>query len=110
MNDSNILIMTTHSPYLINFLSISIQGAYLLCEIEKSGNATKLRDRLNTVVPIQSTVSGDDVVVYQLDEESGLISKLATLEGVPSDQNYLNQSLRHGNEMFDALLEIEEEL
>lgn len=110
LNDNNKLIMTTHSPYLINFLSISVQGAYLLCEIEKRGNATKLRDRLNNVVPIQSTVSGDDVVVYQLDEESGLISKLATLEGIPSDQNYLNQSLRHGNEMFDALLEIEEEL
>jgi ABC-type lipoprotein export system ATPase subunit len=109
-NENNKLIMTTHSPYLINYLSISIQGDYLLSQIAKKGNSKELIQRLDAVVPIKSIISGDDAVVYQLDEKNGTILKLANTEGIPSDKNFLNQSLRHGNELFDSLLEIEEEL
>ncbi len=110
MNKSNKLIITTHSPYLINYLSIAIQGSYLFSEIANKGNSKDLFKRLESVVPIKAIVSGDDVIVYQLDEEKGEISKLGNTEGIPSDKNFLNQSIRHGNEMFDSLLEIEEEL
>ncbi len=51
-----------------------------------------------------------DVVVYQLNEVDGTINKLASPEGIPSDKNYLNQSIREGNLLFDSLLEIEEKL
>jgi ABC-type lipoprotein export system ATPase subunit len=119
--DGNRLIITTHSPYLINFLSIAIQGAYLLTKIEENPtNATdsgvynlvdnSLKDRLNEIVSVISVVSSDDVVIYELDEADGTIRKLPNPEGIPSDKNYLNMSLRKGNELFDSLLEIEEEL
>lgn len=110
MNAGNKLIVTTHSPYVINYLSIAIQGEYLLKKINKSSKSKNLIDKLEKIIPVKSVVPATDVVVYQLDESNGTIVKLPNPEGIPSDKNYLNQSLRHGNEMFDKLLEIEEEL
>lgn len=122
LSEGNKLIMTTHSPYIINYLSIAIQGAYLLNKIKESpknlnDTAVKynledktLEDRLNEIVSIKSVVSSDNVVIYELDEIKGIIKKLTTYEGIPSDKNYLNKSLADGNYLFDALLEIEEDL
>ncbi len=101
--------MTTHSPYLINFLSIAIEGSVLFEKI-KNSSRPELLEKLEKIIPTQSLVSGSDVVVYQLDESDGTIKKLPNPEGIPSDKNYLNQLLRQGNELFDKLLEIEEEL
>lgn len=122
LSNGNKLIMTTHSPYIINYLSIAIQGAYLLNKIKESPKdlndaAVKynlenktLEDRLNEIVTVKSVVSSDDIVIYQLDETNGIITKLPDPEGIPSDKNYLNQSIAEGNRLFDSLLEIEEEL
>lgn len=110
INVGNKLIMTTHSPYIINFLSIAIQGEYLKSKIEKSVKANQLISKLNKIISVKSLVSSDAVVVYQLDETDGSIKKLSTPEGIPADNNYLNNSLREGNQLFDSLLEIEEEL
>ncbi len=123
INEGSKLIMTTHSPYLINFLSIAIQGEFLLDKII-NGNSNKVamdkyrlgknektfKERLNDIVPIKSLVNYKQVVIYELDEKNGTIKTLPSSYGIPSDKNYLNQSLRHGNEMFDGLLEIEQEL
>lgn len=109
-NDGNKLIITTHSPYLINYLSIAIQGAELLKAIKKSDKAVELTRKLGEVVPLKSVINAEDAVIYQMDEERGTISKLPDFSGIPSDKNYLNQSIREGNKMFDKLLEIEEEL
>jgi len=109
MNDGNKLIMTTHSPYLINYLSIAIQGKYLQNEIKKH-NKTDLLAELDKKISQKSLIDSSDVVVYQLNEENGTINKLANSEGIPSDKNYLNQSIREGNILFDSLLEIEEKL
>lgn len=110
MDKGNILIMTTHSPYIINYLSVAIQGEYLKTKISFSNRSEELLERLNKIVPVKSVVSSSDVVIYQLDEKNGRIKKLPDFEGIPSDKNYLNSSLREGNQLFDSLLEIEEEL
>lgn len=109
MNDGNKLIMTTHSPYLINYLSIAIQGKYLQNEIKKH-KKTSLLEELEEKISQKSLIDSSDVIIYQLNEEEGTISKLANPEGIPSDKNYLNQSIREGNLLFDSLLEIEEKL
>lgn len=103
----NKLIMTTHSPYIINYLSIAIQAGYLKEKI-KSNNF--LLKKLDSIVPLSSTVNSKEVSIYQLDEEKGTISKLNSYEGIPSDKNLLNESLADGNSLFDSLLEIEQEL
>ncbi len=105
--ENNKLILTTHSPYIINYLSIAIQAYYLKQQI-KSNN--ELKEKLNKVVPLASAVNPDEVSVYQFDETKGTISKLQDYKGIPSDQNYLNNLLQDTNIMFDKLLEIEQEL
>jgi predicted ATPase len=109
MKAGNQLILTTHSPYIINYLSIAIQGGYLKGKIDADTEGSKYLDRLDKVVPLKSLVTASDVVVYQLDD-AGNIMKLPDYEGIPSDGNYLNASLAEGNTLFDNLLEIEEDL
>ncbi len=110
MNKGNKLILTTHSPYIINYLSIAIQGEYLEKEIKKSVNKDVLLPKLYSLIPKNSLISASNVVVYQLDEKDGSVKKLETIDGIPSDKNYLNNTLGESNLLFDALLEIEQEL
>ncbi len=109
-NKGNKLIMTTHSPYIVNFISIAIQGENLSRLTDKSNKKELLRDKLDKVVSKDSLISSDKVAIYQLNEKEGSILKLDTYEGIPSDKNYLNDILIEGNNLFDNLLEIEEEL
>ena len=109
-NEGNKLIITTHSPYLINFLSIAIQGSALYESIKESNKAPALTKKLEDVVPVKALQKARDVAIYQMDEKNGTISMLTDYAGIPSDNNYLNQQIRQGNALFDRLLEIEEEL
>ena len=110
MNKGNKLVMTTHSPYIINFLSIAIQGEYLVGKIKKSAKKDDLLHKLYNIIPKESLISAKNVIVYQLDELDGSIKKLESINGIPSDKNYLNYSLEESNLLFDSLLEIEQEL
>lgn len=110
MNKGNKLILTTHSPYIINYLSIAIQAEYLDNKIRKSSNKDILLTKLYQFVPKDSLIPANNVVVYQLDEKDGSIKKLETIEGIPSDKNFLNETLAESNLLFDSLLEIEQEL
>ena len=101
--------MTTHSPYVVNCLSIVIQGYELKSKVEKSDKADLLREKLYKVVSEKSLVSPNTVAIYELDAK-GMIRRLPDFEGIPSDSNVLNEMLKEGNLIFDALLEIEEAL
>ena len=109
MTKNNQLIMTTHSPYVINYLSLAVQGFTLKNKIGASQHPEPLLQRLNSIISVDSLIDPSDLIIYQLDE-NGTITKLPAFEGVPSDRNYLNDSLMSANQMFDALLDIEEEL
>jgi hypothetical protein len=106
----NMLIMTTHSPYLINFMNIAIYGAELLKKINTSSKKELLENELCKIIPQGALTACDDVSIYQLDETKGSISKLPSPYGIPSDDNFLNNLLQHGNDEFDKLLDIEEKL
>ena len=95
---------------LINYLSIAIQAEYLENKIKKTPNKADLLTELYKVVPKESLVSAKNVVIYQLDENNGSVKKLETIDGIPSDKNFLNETLAESNFLFDALLEIEQEL
>lgn len=109
MTAGNRLILTTHSPYILNYLSIAIQGDYLFEKLKSNPLSAELKKRLNKIVPLKSVISALDVVIYQLDEK-GNIKKLPSYEGIPSDRNFLNASLAEGNNLFGSLIEIEQEL
>lgn len=110
MNADNKLIITTHSPYIVNFISIAIQGGYLRDKIIEEKGDKELLDKLNKVVSEKALISAKNVVVYQLDENDGSVKRLSSAEGIPTDKNYLNDFLKEGNQLFDSLLEIEEEI
>lgn len=103
----NQLMLTTHSPYIVNYLSLAIQGKHLQQRIIERG-CEDLLSELYKVVPEQALLSADDVVIYQCSEIDGSINRLSSFEGIPSDRNLLNDWLQEGNELFDRLLELEE--
>ncbi len=99
----NRLIMTTHSPYIINYLTLAVK-AYKI----KSGRTGEDQlDKIAEIVPLQSTVSPNDLVIYEMNEHSGSIKRLEDYKGLPSDENYLNDRLAETNELFTKLQEIE---
>lgn len=104
INKGNKLIITTHSPYLINYLSLAVKASYLKSRIHDES----IKEKLNSIIPIKSTVSGDDLVIYELNEIDGSIKKLETHNGLPSDANELNERLDESNELFAQLLEIQQ--
>jgi ABC-type ATPase involved in cell division len=110
MSVGNKLILTTHSPYIIIFLSIAIQGKYLQDKILSSNSGKELLEKLNKIVSLKSVFLSSDSVIYQLNESDGSIKKLPNSEGIPSDKNLLNNMIAEGNHLFDSLLEIEEEI
>ncbi len=110
ISPGNQLIITTHSPFIINYLSIAIRGRYLKDKIDASPKAETLIPKLNKIVSVNSLISSETTIVYQFDETDGSIKELSSREGIPSDNNYLNDNLREGNKLFDSLLEIEEDL
>ncbi|RBI92418.1 ATP-binding protein [Elizabethkingia miricola] len=105
-NGNNMLIMTTHSPYLINYLTLAVEADKLKVKVKKS--SVELKNKFSEIVPLNSTLNGDNLVVYQL--EDGSITKLRTYKGLPSDENYLNDGLAESNELFSKLLDIEDKL
>jgi len=106
MTDGNRLIVTTHSPYIINYLTLAVKADFL----KKRTKTEALRNKLNSIVPLSSTVRSDDLVIYELDERDGSIKKLETYNGLPSDENELNEKLGESNELFAQLLEIQQSL
>lgn len=105
--EHNRLVLTTHSPYVVNYLSLAIQGRHLqkrLIEQKREDLLPSLYD----IVPEEALLQADDVAIYQCNERDGSITRLPCFEGIPSDRNLLNDWLRAGNELFDQLLELEE--
>lgn len=102
----NQLLLTTHSPYIINYLTLAIKAKTVW---QKIRHLPEIEAKLNQIVPINSCIAPDNAVVYELSEE-GIIRKLLTYQGVLSDNNYLNDFLAETNELFDNLLNLEEEI
>ena len=108
MTEANKLIMTTHSPYLINYLTHAVKASMVLEKVNRSNNKEELTNKLNEIVPLNSIVGSNEWVVYELNESDGSIVKLKDYKGLPSDENYLNESLGKANDIFINLLEIED--
>jgi predicted ATPase len=109
LTEGNTLILTTYSPYIINYLTLAIKGYQVLQKILDLPNSNLLKEQLENIVPQASCVCDEDSIVYEL-TEGGEIIKLSTYEGLPTDENYLNSFLAETNNLFDDLLEIEEQI
>ncbi len=106
-NPENELLITTHSPYIISYLTLAIKSYNVQEKITQSNKQDDLNKKLAQIIPLPSVIHGRQVIIYEL-TENGSINKLPTFDGLPSDNNFLNQQLADSNELFDQLLEIEE--
>ncbi|MBF0379114.1 MAG: ATP-binding protein [Desulfamplus sp.] len=105
--ENNQLIITTHSPYIINYLTLSIKAGIVKGKITCNDKSHKLLEELSAIIPLNSTVNHSVVSIYQLDD-FGEIKKLPDYKGLPSDENYLNEFLAESNDLFIKMMEIEE--
>lgn len=105
----NSLILTTHSPYIINYLSLAIKAYAIKGKIVEEKRST-LIPKLTAIVPEASAISGRSVAVYELGQDGSIRQLESWGDGIPSDRNNLNELLRMNNELFNDLLELEDEL
>lgn len=108
MSPGNKLIMTTHSPYLINYLTLAVKADSLIDKSMNYKGEGDFKTAISNIVPWDSILKATDLVIYELDEKDGVIKKLGNYNGIPSDGNYLNERMAEGNELFGKLLDIEE--
>jgi len=98
--EDNQLVITTHSPYVIDYTSLAIKAASISVRTESQETA------LEKIVPKASRINGKDICVYQI--RDGKIMTLEKYDNMPSDDNFLNRELSDTNELFGQLLELEE--
>jgi predicted ATPase len=103
--ETNKIVITTHSPYLINYLTLAVKAESLSGKVESPSHKKKL----DAIVPYNSHLKGSDLIVYEFTGD-GKISKLKDHKGMPSDDNELNYELGETNELFAQLLEIQQRL
>lgn len=103
LKDDNKLIMTTHSPYIINYLTLAVKAYKVKQSLKDDLTRT---NEIDHIVPLSSVLNPDDLVIYEMDNE-GVIKRLEDYKGLPSDENYLNERLAETNELFANLQEIE---
>ena len=101
---ANMLVLSTHSPYLVNELVAASKVAHVkkLAGREESPAWKALR----RLYPISSSLSQRDMVLYEITGK-GTIKRLKTEGGVFSDSNRLNAELGGWNEFFGKLLSLE---
>ena len=97
----NQLVVTTHSPYLINYITLAIKAGELTSKGADSAEVGK-------IVPAASVLQPDEVSIYELND--GGVRLLDMPAGLPSDRNLLNNALGDLNDMFNTLLDIEDSL
>lgn len=104
-NPFNGLIITTHSPYIIDELSLAVKAGAVL----KKGQGKNIYEKIEKVIPVASCLNVGQLAIYEI-RKDGCVVQLPNYDGLPSDDNYLNMSLMDSNERFNQLLEIEDEL
>lgn len=102
--EENQLIMTTHSPYIINFLTLAIKAKQVYDVLKDDKN----KKRLSELVPKDSMIDGESLTIYEI-ELDGTIKLLAPYNNMPSDENMLNSVLENTNIKFSQILDIRDD-
>ena len=96
---ANKLIITTHSPYLVNYISVAVEAGNIQNEVNK--------EQIGKIIPLSALVKSEDLAIYQLNEKEGSVELLDNYEGIPSDENFLNNEIGRTNELFADLLDLQ---
>lgn len=101
---NNQLVMTSHSPYIINYLTLAIKAkqVYDVLKNEES------KQKLSAIVPTQSMIDGNSLTIYELTLD-GKIKLLEPYNNMPSDENMLNSILEDTNRRYSEILDIRDD-
>ena len=105
VSEHNSMIITTHSPYIVGNMTLAIKAA----ELYKKTSNDDIRQKIAHIVPEMSSINANDVVIYEFDDKTRTVSELEIQNGLPSDNDYLNNALGDTNDLFCDLLELEEQ-
>jgi predicted ATPase len=105
LSSGNKLIVTTHSPYIINYLTIAVKGH----EMYMKYHSDDFYSKMDRIISKESVVDANELAIYECNDIDGSINLLGDYNGLPSDENYLNNRLGEVNDLFVKLLEIDEQ-
>jgi uncharacterized protein len=109
--------MTTNAMLLDQYMDYLVEKDIQLL-ISLDGDKDNMSYRINhagenvfdrIVAHVDFTVDSNDLSIYELDEEHGSIKLLGDYDGLPSDENYLNEYLGKSNDLFVKLLKLEDQ-
>lgn len=106
VSEHNSLIITTHSPYIVGNMTLAIKAAELYGKTSNNEDKKKIAK----IVPEMSSINAADVIIYEFDDKTHIINELGHQNGLPSDNDYLNNALGDTNDLFCDLLDLEEEI
>lgn len=101
----NRLLITTHSPFIISYLNVSME-ANRLYKSSQTANNTVLK-QLNSICPKKAAVDASRVHTYEF-MSNGSVAELGKYQGILSDENQLNSELETINDLFSELLDLED--
>lgn len=104
--DSNRLVMTTHSPYIVNYLTLAVKANEIWHKIAASDDE-ELKKQLSEIIPENACVNKENLNVYEL--ANGTAHPLGYVDDILTDDNLLNKLLGETNDLFNDLLDIEEQ-
>lgn len=104
MTDSNRLLISTHSPFVVNDLVSASLTKSLYEQATLKGDGDMMAE-IARIRPEECSVAQRDMALYEFDEEGG-IRLLSAEGGVFSDANVLNREMEKWNNTFGELLSI----
>ena len=111
-NVANKLIITTHSPFIISYLTLAVKAHFLKNKLsfESIYKLNGLKAKLSKIVPLGATIKPGDIAIYEFEEKTGTIKIRENYQDLPSDENKLNEMMEETNELFAQLLEIQQKI
>lgn len=103
--ETNRLLLTTHSPYIVNYLTLAVKANEIWQKMSDCKDE-KLKNRLSEIIPANACVDMKKLNVYELTD--GTVRPLDYVDGILTDDNFLNNLLGETNDLFNNLLDIEE--
>lgn len=95
------LVLSTHSPYVVNHLILVAQAAELMKDDRIDPVA---RAKASLIVPSEATIPGEEIAIYEMSE--GSIKLIEPVDGMPSDENPMNRILQSFNAKYADLIEL----
>ena len=88
-NEGNKIIITTHSPYLINYLTLAVEADSLQEKIQ----STRFKEEVDNIVPPNSTIKPNDLIIYELEEKDGTVKLLGNYKSIRNAKHFFSHLL-----------------